>query len=55
MTLDVRSRASIERAMADVLAAFGYLDVLANNAGVPLTCPAVEITEAQWNASSTST
>src|SRR2546425_4253009 len=36
--------------MADVLAAFGHLDVLVNNAGVPLTCPAVEVTEAQWSA-----
>ena len=49
VTLDVRSLSSIERAMADVLTAFGHLDVLVNNAGVPLTCPAVEITEAQWN------
>ena len=45
VTLDVRSLSSIERAMADVLTAFGHLDVLVNNAGVPLTCPAVEITE----------
>ncbi len=50
MTLDVRSLSSIERAMADVLTAFGHLDVLVNNAGVPLTCPAVEVTEAEWNA-----
>ena len=32
--LDVRSLASIERAMAEVLAAFGHLDVLVNNAGI---------------------
>ena len=32
------------------IAAFGHLDVLVNNAGVPLTCPAVEVTEAEWNA-----
>ena len=36
--------------LADVLTAFGHLDVLVNNAGVPLTCPAVEVTEAEWNA-----
>lgn len=36
--------------MADVLAAFGNLDVLVNNAGVPLTRPAVDVTEAEWNA-----
>jgi NAD(P)-dependent dehydrogenase (short-subunit alcohol dehydrogenase family) len=50
VTLDVRSLSSIERAMADVLAAFGRLDVLVNNAGVPLTRPAVEVTEAEWHA-----
>lgn len=50
MKLDVRSLSSIERAMADVLAAFGNLDVLVNNAGVPLTRPAVDVTEAEWNA-----
>ncbi len=33
-----------------MLTAFGHLDVLVNNAGVPLTCPAVEVTEAEWNA-----
>jgi NAD(P)-dependent dehydrogenase (short-subunit alcohol dehydrogenase family) len=50
VTLDVRSLSSIEGAMADVLTAFGHLDVLVNNAGVPLTRPAVEVTEAEWNA-----
>ena len=50
LKLDVRSLASIERAMADALAAFGHLDVLVNNAGVPLTRPAVDVTEAEWNA-----
>ena len=49
VALDVRSLASIERAMADVLAAFGRLDALVNNAGVPLTRPAVDVTEAEWD------
>lgn len=49
VTLDLRSLSSIERAMAEVLAAFGQLDALVNNAGVPLTRPAVEATEAEWD------
>jgi NAD(P)-dependent dehydrogenase (short-subunit alcohol dehydrogenase family) len=49
VTLDLRSVSSIARAMVEVLAAFGQLDVLVNNAGVPLTRPAVEVTEAEWD------
>ncbi len=48
VALDVRSHASIERAMAEVIGAFGRLDVLVNNAGVPLTMPALEVTRAGW-------
>jgi len=40
---------------ADVLTAFGHLDVLVNNAGVPLTCPAVEVPRRSGTRSSTST
>lgn len=47
--LDVRAQPSIERAMAEVVAAFGHLDVLVNNAGVPLTRPATEVTPAEWD------
>jgi len=47
--LDVRSLPSIRGAMAEVLAAFGGLDALVNNAGVPLTRPAVEVSEAEWD------
>jgi len=49
VALDVRSLASIEKAMAHVLAALGGLDALVNNAGVPLTRPAVEVSEAEWD------
>ncbi len=49
VALDVRSMASIERAMADVVAALGQLDVLVNNAGVPLMRAAVDVTEADWD------
>ena len=34
VTLDLRSLSSVERAMAAVIAAFGHLDALVNNAGV---------------------
>jgi NAD(P)-dependent dehydrogenase (short-subunit alcohol dehydrogenase family) len=49
VALDVRSLPSIHGAMADVLAALGGLDALVNNAGVPLTRPALEVTEAEWD------
>ena len=49
LALDLRVQASVERAIADAAAAFGGLDVLVNNAGVPsLGKPAVEITRAEW-------
>lgn len=49
VALDLRSLPSIEHATAQVVAAFGRLDVLVNNAGVPLTRPALEVTEAEWD------
>jgi NAD(P)-dependent dehydrogenase (short-subunit alcohol dehydrogenase family) len=49
LVLDLQSQASIERAMADVVSAFGYLDLLVNNAGANLGKPAVEVTRAQWD------
>ncbi len=48
--LDLRSLASIERAMKDVLAAFGQLDVLVNSAGVTLGKPALDMTGEEWDA-----
>src|SRR3984893_15873777 len=36
LVLDLRAQASIERAMTDVLAALGQLDILINNAGSDL-------------------
>jgi NAD(P)-dependent dehydrogenase (short-subunit alcohol dehydrogenase family) len=47
--LDLGSRASIERAMREVVAAFGALDLLVNNAGTNLRALAVDVTPAQWD------
>ena len=47
--LDLRSLASIERAMKEVLAALGEVDVLVNSAGVTLGKPALEMTGEEWD------
>jgi NAD(P)-dependent dehydrogenase (short-subunit alcohol dehydrogenase family) len=48
--LDLRSQASMERAMDEVLGALGHLDVLVNNAGVTLRRSALEVTRDEWDA-----
>ena len=49
LALDVTSQASVEKTFADAVAAFGQLDVLVNNAGVPsLAKPIVDIARAEW-------
>jgi NAD(P)-dependent dehydrogenase (short-subunit alcohol dehydrogenase family) len=50
VVLDVRAQSSIEQAMQDVLAAFGTLDLLVNNAGVLLRKPVVDVTREEWNS-----
>src|SRR5262245_341408 len=47
--LDLRSQASIEGAMQEILAGLGQLDVLVNSAGVPLSRPALEVTPDEWD------
>ena len=49
VALDVRSQASIESAMAAAVGAFGRIDVLVNNAGVPLRKDAVAVTPQEWD------
>ena len=50
LVLDLRSQDSIEHAVGEVLAAFGQLDVLVNNAGVNLRQRAADVTSAEWDA-----
>jgi NAD(P)-dependent dehydrogenase (short-subunit alcohol dehydrogenase family) len=50
VTLDVRSQSSITRSIAEAARALGGLDVLVNNAGVPLIKPALDITPQEWDA-----
>jgi len=48
VALDVRSQASIEQAMAEVVSYFGHADVLVNNAAVTLRKLALDVTPAEW-------
>lgn len=47
--LDLRSQASIERAMAQAVSALGHVDTLVNNAGVTLRRVALEVTAQEWD------
>lgn len=47
--LDLRDQSSIERAMASVVAAFGEIDLLVNNAGVTLRRAALDVSRADWD------
>jgi NAD(P)-dependent dehydrogenase (short-subunit alcohol dehydrogenase family) len=50
VALDLTDQGSVEAAMAAVLAEFGHVDTLINNAGRPLRKPALEVTREDWNA-----
>ena len=50
VALDVRSQSSIEQAMAAAVAGLGQLDVLVNNAAVPLRKRALDVSPAEWDA-----
>jgi NAD(P)-dependent dehydrogenase (short-subunit alcohol dehydrogenase family) len=49
VVLDVRDQASVEAAMQNVVAEFGKLDLLVNNAGVLLRKPVVDMTRDEWS------
>ena len=51
LALDTRDQASVEQSIAEAVAAFGGLDLLVNNAGVPSPGkPAIEISRAEWDS-----
>lgn len=50
LALDLREQRLVEEAFAAAVEGFGGVDLLVNNAGVPLSKPAVEISRAEWEA-----
>jgi len=48
--LDVRDADAVDAFLATVEAEYGHVDVLVNNAGVPLRKPALELTANEWDA-----
>lgn len=50
LTSDVLERASLEKVRAEVLAKFGRVDILINCAGRTLKAPALDVSDADWNA-----
>jgi glucose 1-dehydrogenase len=47
---DVSSKAQVDAALAQTLAAFGHVDALVNNAGIFRAAEFLDITEADWDA-----
>lgn len=50
LALDLPAQQSIDAAVASIVAAFGRLDVLVNNAGTMLRRAAVDVTREEWDA-----
>jgi len=50
LPLDLRDLASIDAMVAAAIAQMGRVDILVNNAGVNIPRPALELTEAEWDA-----
>jgi NAD(P)-dependent dehydrogenase (short-subunit alcohol dehydrogenase family) len=50
VTSDVSDRASLERVLAEALAAFGQVDILVNSAGRTKRAPTVDFSEDDWKS-----
>ena len=50
IAFDLRSQDGIRQSIAEAARALGRLDVLINNAGVPLPKPALDITPSEWES-----
>jgi NAD(P)-dependent dehydrogenase (short-subunit alcohol dehydrogenase family) len=50
IALDVRSQANIGKAMADAVAALGEIEVLVNNAAIPLKKLSLDVTAEEWQS-----
>ena len=46
---DVSNRADVDRMIAEVVAEFGRLDIVVNNAGIEIKKPFLEVTDDEWN------
>jgi glucose 1-dehydrogenase len=46
---DVSKRADVEKMVADVVAKFGRLDIVVNNAGIEINKPFLEVSDEEWN------
>jgi 2-deoxy-D-gluconate 3-dehydrogenase len=50
LALDVTNRAQVSDAVDQIERELGVIDILVNNAGINIPRPALEVTEAQWDA-----
>ncbi len=46
---DVSVRADVESMVAEVVAKFGRIDIVVNNAGIEIKKPVLQVTDDQWN------
>lgn len=46
---DISQRDQVEKMFADVIAKFGRIDIVVNNAGIEIQKPFLEVTDSEWN------